>query len=554
MKNFGQLKDEIRRVIWASGEFENLVDAHNDAFQEALAEIQKWVPGERDDNVNVVRFFKTRYNSGMTVLPAPKGIITRIYTVANENYSDPVFYRQVAWPEPEAWSRNLYLFPLPPLTALPRLARGMQFADPANDSLYGRARTGIWALHAGQIYIAPWIQSNEAVIVEWQGIKSAWDDLDIVRDDHMFKKAVKLYVQYAHERDYGDAERAMQFHNTASYRGHYDEALGDLIHEGELRTRVNRTLDGGHERNRLCAELADDAPPSTPDGIVIADLGNISLPGFDLDEVALLARSWNPDHVMATGMIAAGQQNYDLTAGSKFYDFITPYIGSQGIGGESNAFWAVPGQADWDKDGLASFKSFFPTLGNGRYYDVVLGDVHLFVLDSVASEPDGIDSGSAQGQWLQARLALSTSPWKVVKLEGCPYGSVTSNPTLQWPFRAWGAHMVISSQALDYERLSVSGLTVINNGLGGQTPIVLATGRTSNTLTLYAAGFGAGKLTANADNLQYEFFDVDGNLVDSVLIVKGAEVPVTPGEGQGVLVDPFGDIIGTPQGDIIGVP
>ncbi|MEJ7731932.1 MAG: hypothetical protein WKG00_22320 [Polyangiaceae bacterium] len=41
---------------------------------------------------------------------------------------------------------------------------------------------------------------------------------------------------------------------------------------------------------------------------------------------------------------------------------------------------------------------------------MVRGPVHFFFVDSDPHEPDGITADSTQGQWLQGRLATSTSP------------------------------------------------------------------------------------------------------------------------------------------------
>jgi hypothetical protein len=521
MKTVAQLKTEIRDSIWASGEPENLVSAHNDAFQEGFADIAKWVECEQVNNVNVVRFASTQYKNGMTVLKAPAGVVTRIFTVANDNFGDPVFYRQVEWPVPEAWARNLFLFPAD-LVNLPRLPLGFQYPSADNDSLYGRARTGIWAFHQGNIYIAPWVQSNELVIVEWDGIKQLWEENDPVNEDILYKKAVKLYVQYAHERDYGDANRAITFKNTVSYNGTYDEALADLIHECRERRKTRPAPEvGSYERNRLCSELSDDVvlPPLTT--VTLADVGNISAPGEDADDVAKLVEGFSADGILACGLIAGAVTDYDLTAGKEFHRFINPYGGTQGPGAQgNNAFWPAPSTTDWTKDNTVTWQAFFRTGGHGSYYDVVLGDIHLFVIDSSASNPDGNTAGSTQALWLQARLALSTAPWKIVKMDLCPWGSVHSNAALQWPFTAWGADLVICSQARNYERLFTANTNIINNGLGGLGAIEKIPAPYVGTLASYAGGFGAGKIRANATQLLYEFITVDEEVIDSFQLDK----------------------------------
>ena len=104
--SFKELKDSIRQSIWVSGEAENLVHAHNAMFIEGLAEIQKWVPGEATINCTVTRFNRTYHKCGMTVIPAPKGIVTRVYTIAEDNWQHPVFFAPRAWPDPEDWAET----------------------------------------------------------------------------------------------------------------------------------------------------------------------------------------------------------------------------------------------------------------------------------------------------------------------------------------------------------------------------------------------------------------------------------------------------------------
>lgn len=262
-KTYAQLKDEIRRQVFASGEAENLVDAHNLIFQEGMADIAKWVECEQERPIDVTPFCASYFKCGMSVVTAPKGIIKRVYTIANDEYCDPVFYEQMDWPGPECMARNLLIeWQQPDTTGLPVLPLGFKKAEAttdrdANDVIFDRARTGVWAIYDGKIWIAPWIQSNEKVVVEWRGIKTWWSDDDLVNESQDFRKAIKLYLQYGHERDYGDPIKANQIHNPIK-TGTYDEALADLIWQCREETKMRRTTQCSGERNRTTAELADD--------------------------------------------------------------------------------------------------------------------------------------------------------------------------------------------------------------------------------------------------------------------------------------------------------
>lgn len=278
MRTFLSLKTEIRHQIWPSGEAENLkgtqpdgsMGAHDLLFQEALAEISKWVECEQQRNVNVIPFCATHFKCAMTVVTLPKGIIEKVYTVVrdadgNDEYCDPVFYEEKAWPAPECLARNLLTqWQSPDTTGLPKLPLGFAKAESTtdrdvNDVLVGRARSGVWAKYDGKIWVGPWIQSNELVVINWRGIKTEWADGDLVNDAQDFKKAVKLYVQYAHERDYGDINKAATYKNRAG-SGTFDEALADLIWQCREETKLRaNTPQCNEERARLTTELSDDA-------------------------------------------------------------------------------------------------------------------------------------------------------------------------------------------------------------------------------------------------------------------------------------------------------
>src|SRR4029453_1835095 len=84
-----------------------------------------------------------------------------------------------------------------------------------------------------------------------------------------------------------------------------------------------------------------------------------------------------------------------------------------------------------------------------------------------------------QGQWLQAALAASTSCFDLVYFHHPAYssGEHGSTATMQWPFEAWGADVVLAGHHHDYERLQVGGIPYFVTGLGGagiyqfQTPL-----------------------------------------------------------------------------------
>lgn len=118
------------------------------------------------------------------------------------------------------------------------------------------------------------------------------------------------------------------------------------------------------------------------------------------------------------------------------------------------------------------------TDNNGvRYYTVRKGDIEFFFVNSgtgdnefFRTEPDGVDSNSIQAQRIKSAMINSTAKWKVVCFHYPPYCSwcdVASNRIFRWPFKQWGANLILTGHAHFYERLNVNGLTYIVSGLGG---------------------------------------------------------------------------------------
>lgn len=549
MKTWGQLKTEIRNQTWPSGEQENLVSAHDQLFQEAAADIAKWVECEQQDNVNLIEFCNTHFKCGMTVIPAPPGVVTRIFTVANKEYCDPVFYRQTNWPGPECWARNLITFTSPLNVGFPRLPMGFLQAESSTDCVCGRARTGIWAFYQGNIYIAPWIQSNELIVIEWKGIKTEWSDGDLVNEAQDYKKALKLYLQYAHERDYGDLQRAKAFLNRrpgSMDEGLYADALADLMWQCREQTKLRDSKECPEERVRLTSELLDDAVPEEEATPIIAQIANFG----DANElgnkdVADLVKGWAPSFIITAGNNSA-HPDYDTTVGKLFSDYIMPYSGAYGSGSaEKNRFYPAPGKDDWRMGALDRFLDFLVLPGNERYYSVVRGVIEFFIVSSDPREPAGVTVNSPQAQWLQAALAASTAPWKVVLLHHAPYSSGLdhgSNPDLQWPFHTWGATAVLSGHDHDYERLSVNGIPYFVIGIGGASLRTFAA-PLAESVVRYNALFGAMRIKAETAYITFEMINTASVVVDTLTL---GTIPGTPNpEIYAAIADWAGDTTDT---------
>lgn len=202
---------------------------------------------------------------------------------------------------------------------------------------------------------------------------------------------------------------------------------------------------------------------------VIGDYGNGSQKEAD---VAALIKRWEPDLIITTGdnnYPDGAEETIDEHIGQFFHEFIAPYYGSYGEGGQENRFFPSLGNHDWHAPDAQPYLDYFTLPGNERYYDFTWGPVHFFAVDSDSDEPDGAHGKSIQADWLKSALADSDSPWKVVYLHHAPYssGKHGSKERTQWPFAEWGVDAVFSGHDHTYERIFKDGIYYFVNGLGG---------------------------------------------------------------------------------------
>lgn len=261
-----------------------------------------------------------------------------------------------------------------------------------------------------------------------------------------------------------------------------------------------------------------------PQTIHFAAIGDYGTDDSDEAAVAALVDSWEPEFV-----ITLGDNNYpdgeadtiDAHIGQYYFQYIGNYAGTYGKGPAENRFWPSPGNHDWNTDTLQPYVDYFTLPGNERYYEMDLGLVHLFAVDSDDHEPDGTTADSVQAQWLQKALGASTACWKLVYFHHAAYSSAEhgSNEDLQWPYEEWGADVVMAGHDHSYERIAVGGIPYFVNGLGGagqyEFPDVIP-----ESVVRYNEDHGAMSITASNTDMTFEFVTVNGEVIDTHTIRK----------------------------------
>ena len=92
---------------------------------------------------------------------------------------------------------------------------------------------------------------------------------------------------------------------------------------------------------------------------------------------------------------------------------------------------------------------------------------------------------------------------------------------MQWPYKQWGASLVLGGHDHIYERLEQDGLTYVVNGLGGAEPYTFVS-PLAGTASQFTAGFGAMLVDADASQLRARFHAVNGQLIDQFMLSAGA--------------------------------
>jgi hypothetical protein len=238
-------------------------------------------------------------------------------------------------------------------------------------------------------------------------------------------------------------------------------------------------------------------------------------------------------------VITTGDNNYpdgeaatiDDNIGQYYSEFIGNYQGSYGPGSTTNRFWPSLGNHDWHTitctgdSCTGAYFDYFTLPNNERYYETDLGLVHLFVLDSDADEPDGRDESSVQADWLEDRLAASTSCYNLVYFHHPPYSSGRhgSNTSMQWPFSTWGADAVLSGHDHLYERIDAHGIPYFVNGAGGASLYDFDNlgnlPPEATSVVRYNQDHGAMLVTATPTQITYQFHNAEGALIDDYTVV-----------------------------------
>lgn len=278
----------------------------------------------------------------------------------------------------------------------------------------------------------------------------------------------------------------------------------------------------------------------------VADSGTV---GANTAGVARMIQGWDPDLVVHAGDLVYPdggtpelESRYETQVAKHYWWALGNYNGPYGTGPADTKFLAALGNHDYTDGPLAEFLGFFALPGNERYYTVKRGPVQFFFIDSYGYGPSatgpggnmvagtGADPGvgsadlsstGPQAQWLQAQLAASDCPWRVVVWHHPPQTSgVDYYPgysVMNWPLGDWGADVLITGHSHLYERIHrADGVLHIITGWGGKDLRDFVTTPVTGSMARYNTDYGAVRFDVSTTTMVVKAFTKSEIEIDTV--------------------------------------
>jgi hypothetical protein len=485
---FTSFKESVVSRCFPHGPAENLEVVINKLIVEALVLVQRYVDCYQASHTDVLSLESGTFTRcGTTFLARPRGHIIRIVNRwRDSDVEDSGTDTAEAAEEDDC---NRFTYEKATLEEVETV--GNRFRD--MDRSTCRLNWGVYAESGNAIVLAPSLRDVEQIELQWSGIKRDYAGLDIMPDDPELESTVSHYVSMEVARRY---DKDIESFNVESVG--WRDKIAEMVH------------DCARNGVSMVAEVVDDFVR----GLRFSFTSDAGHDNTDQKNVAAFIHSRNPDL-----LLFGGDNNHPDGAANTLQDNWAVY---QVDINRSRVFPAL-GNHDLDTLAGANQVAYFNSPGNGRYYRHRVGIVEFFCLNSgldsaaVVQEPDGIQSTQTQGQWLQAALADSEAKWKVVYFHHAPYSNSTVHGpglvTMRWPFKDWGADVVLTGHNHHYERLIVDDFPYIVCGTGGSSLYDFIASPTAESLVRIKE-FGA--LIGEADNkkLLLRFYTTDGVLKD----------------------------------------
>jgi len=249
----------VKAIVFPEGEAENLQTTHNSYIEDALIDLQTYVPCLRDNNVD----FKTKEdfqewcNTDFTFVQ--RGQIHAVYAFKPGKQCRKLYYNPKSAPWIDSWMQKQSCVACPPQTdpdnpALDPMCQTVSDADTYCDSVEDleddrifKCRSRYYSLVAGdKLILAPRFPCGYTIAIHWEGIKRKYSGLEPVPGDTELVTAVVKWVQ-AQRALYLDRDGPIYDRIMHPKLGDYTIARANMIERCTRERRVqerHQALDG----------------------------------------------------------------------------------------------------------------------------------------------------------------------------------------------------------------------------------------------------------------------------------------------------------------------
>lgn len=529
---FAEFKERVKAIVFPEGEAENLVATHDSYIVEALISLQTTIPCLRNYNVTFLDKADVREQCSANFAQIERGIVTRVYAFLPGSDCKRYYYEPRNIGFIENWMKSARCVTCSDsdtadISRSPScntqvdgdLACGEDYTNSDESDCGFKVSGRYFAVSSDNILaVAPRFPCGYKLAVHWTGIKRKYDDYDPIPDEGDLIAAVAKYVEGQRalrlDRDMALYERIM-----SQRGGDFSTIRADMIIRCKREMATPSSVEAIEGFNAVKPFIYN---PLVNEKIVFAYIADWGRIGNDSKNVEQLVKSWDVDFI-----VTGGDNRYSTTYSALFATL--PYYKTfvdRGL-----MFTAIGNHDTDDGDGIDEYYETFSYLpGNQRYYDFVRGNVHFFVTNTHSTgdaEPNGTGPGSIQAGWLEWAIKNSRSQFKIVIAQDPPFTSVNTgdypgHSEVDLAYASWGADVLLSGDSHQYERLEggTDGFPYIVAGTGGATLDGFNGTPLDTSLVRYNEQHGAIKGTVQNGSLKLEFFNVSGEVIDSITITK----------------------------------
>lgn len=237
---YSTFRQNIIDAAFPEGVAYNHLTAYYNFILESMIEIQSEIDCFQSNNTTVLGKDSTYVHCGATAVTKPAGMhqIRRIYTFTNQDKCDRVYYKFTQMNTVEDWvkqnklnnptSQNMF-------NGVQAGEIGGVYTGSSYDTPY-RSRHGWYAFWDNKIYIAPEIQSVEALAIEFKGVKYSYadnDEIEVGLWNQKAQRAIRMNLLRCNAMEFDRDRQAADMHTSEYFR-----IMADLMATCERQKRA----------------------------------------------------------------------------------------------------------------------------------------------------------------------------------------------------------------------------------------------------------------------------------------------------------------------------